>query len=325
VGVTARGELDEEDFDRQLSRYAGEVALVAITGASNVTGFLTPIHRLAEKAHAAGAQIAVDCAQLAPHRAIRMGALDDPAHLDYVFLSAHKLYAPYGSGALVGRKDTFEQGDPDLRGGGEVEIVTLDDVHWSSPPERDEAGSPNVVGAVAFGSAVKTLQRLGMQAIAEHEAMLTGYTLARLAEVPGIEIYGDPDPARADQRLGVIPFNIKGLSHFQVAAILGYEFGIGVRNGCFCAHPYLLHLMGVEPHHAQEVRQAILDGDRREVPGMIRISFGLYNQKADVDAVVEALKCIVRGEFKGVYTQDLASGEYHPAGWQVNLNEYFSL
>jgi hypothetical protein len=83
--------------------------------------------------------------------------------------------------------------------------------------------------------------------------------------------------------------------------------------------------MGVEPHHAQEVRQAILDGDRREVPGMIRISFGLYNQKADVDAVVEALKCIVRGEFKGVYTQDLASGEYHPAGWQVNLNEYFSL
>ena len=94
IDVTPEGQLDEADFDRQLARYGAQVALVSISGASNVTGFQNPIHRLAEKAHAAGAQIAVDCAQLAPHRAIDMGRLADPGHLDYVTLSAHKLYAP---------------------------------------------------------------------------------------------------------------------------------------------------------------------------------------------------------------------------------------
>ena len=107
------------------------MALVAITGASNVTGYINPIHRLAEKAHAAGAQMLVDCAQLAPHRKVDMGALDDPAHLDYVVLSAHKMYAPFGTGALVGRRDTFERGEPDHRGGGQVEFVTLDEVAWT--------------------------------------------------------------------------------------------------------------------------------------------------------------------------------------------------
>ncbi len=154
VHLTPDGRLDEADFDRQLDIYRNRVALVAIAGASNVTGFINPIQRLAEKAHSAGAQICVDCAQLAPHRKVDMGSLEDPAHLDYVTISAHKLYAPYGTGALIGRRDTFEQGEPDMRGGGTVEIVTLDDVVWSGPPEREEAGSPNTIGAIALAAAL---------------------------------------------------------------------------------------------------------------------------------------------------------------------------
>ena len=128
IATRPDGSLDEEDFDRLLKEYGKQMALVSITGASNVTGFINPIHRLAEKTHQVGAQIAVDCAQLAPHRKITMGALDDPAHLDYIFISGHKMYAPFGTGALIGRRDTFEEGDPDLCGGGQVEIVTVDDV-----------------------------------------------------------------------------------------------------------------------------------------------------------------------------------------------------
>jgi selenocysteine lyase/cysteine desulfurase len=254
--------LDENHLDRLLEQYADRVKLVAITGASNVTGHLPDIHRIAEKAHKAGAQILIDTAQLAPHRRVSMGALDDPAHLDYVTLSAHKMYAPFGTGALIGRKDTFEQGEPEYRGGGTIEIVTIDHVEWAGAPDRDEAGSPNVVGAVALAAAIKVINKVGMNVIAEHEAELTAYTLDALSSIDGLRIYGDTNPANAANRLGVIPITLNGMSHFLVAAILGAEWGIGVRNGCFCAHPYLLHLLGLSAEESDRVRNDILVNNR---------------------------------------------------------------
>ena len=325
VGVTAEGRLDEADFDALLERYAGRVALVAVTGGSNVSGFINPVYRLAEKAHAAGAQILVDCAQLAPHRKVDMLPHGDLRHLDYVTLSAHKLYAPFGTGALVGRRDTFERGEPEYRGGGQVDIVTLDSVAWSTPPERDESGSPNVVGAVALAAAVRQLQAVGMETVAAHEAELTAYALPRLKKVPHLHIFGDADPARAESRLGVIPVLFETIPHFLAAAVLSYEFGIGVRNGCFCAHPYILHLLGIKEGEAQHVREQILSGDRRDVPGLVRISFGLYNSTDEVDRLVEALERISRGEYQGDYVQDPASGDFVPRGWQVNYDEYFTV
>lgn len=325
VAVHPDGMLDEDDFDRQLARYAGRVALVAVTGASNVTGYINPVHRLAEKAHAAGAHILVDTAQLAPHRAVTMGALDDPSHFDYVTLSAHKMYAPYGTGALVGRRDLFARGEPDLRGGGTVEIVTPDSVWWAEPPDRDEAGSPNVPGAVALAAAIKQLQAVGMAQVAAHEAELTAYALTELPKVPGVTIFGDRDPARAGARLGVIPFNLDSLPHFLVAAILGYEFGIGVRNGCFCAHPYILHLLGLRDSEVERVRDEMLAHDRSRMPGLVRVSFGLYNTLAEVDALVDALQRVVRGEYRGRYTQDRASGDYVPEGWAPDFDLCFRL
>ncbi len=323
VHLTPDGRLDEPDFDAQLAKYGSQVALVTISGASNVTGFLNPIHRLAEKAHAAGALFMVDCAQLAPHRTIDMLPLANPAHLDFIALSAHKMYAPFGTGALVGRKDVFEQGDPDATGGGTVEIVTLDHVVWTEPPERDEAGSPNVVGAIALAAAIRQLQAVGMDNLAAHEAGLTRRALMGMASIPGLRVFGDADPARAAGRLGVIPFQFENINHFLAAAVLGYEYGIGVRSGCFCAHPYILHLLGLTPDEAAEVRRRMIAGDKSEMPGLIRISFGLYNTLDEVDYILDALAHIARGDYRGQYRQDRASGEYSPLVWQPDFTKYF--
>ncbi len=323
IALTPTGELDEGDFDRKLAEYGSRVALVAITGASNVTGFLNPVDRLAEKAHGVGAYIAVDCAQLAPHRKVNMKKLSHPAHYDFVAISAHKMYAPYGGGALVGRRDLLHQGVPDMVGGGTVSIVTLEDVVWAGLPDRDEAGSPNTAGAIALAAAIRQLEAIGMDVVAQHEAALTHYALSRLAEVPGVQVYGSSDLSTVHQRLGVIPFNLRGMSHFLVAAILGHEFAIGVRNGCFCAHPYILHLLHLSKEEQQQTRSAILAENKEHMPGLIRISFGLYNTTDEIDILIEALLKIVRGDYTGVYHQDIASGEYHPQGWAPDFDAYF--
>ena len=134
IGADALGRLDEDDFDRLLIEHAGRVKLVAVTGGANVTGCMPDIRRLAAKAHAAGARILVDCAQLAAHRGIEVGTLDDPAHLDYVTFSAHKMYAPFGTGVLIGRRDTFEHGEPEYRGGGTIKFVSS--IRWTGLGRR---------------------------------------------------------------------------------------------------------------------------------------------------------------------------------------------
>ncbi len=325
VAVLDDGTLDEDDFDRLLNRHAGRVKLVAISGASNVTGCLNPIHRLAEKAHAVGAHIAVDAAQLAPHRTIDMRPDDDPGHLDFVVLSAHKMYAPFGTGALIGPISVFGQGTPDMVGGGTVDIVTVDDVRWAGPPDRDEAGSPNVVGAVALAQAILSLQEIGMDALARHEADLTAHALHCLHDIKGIQIYGLTDPSRVDDRLGVIAFNLQGVNHYKLAAVVSFEGGIGVRNGCFCAHPYILRLLNVSGEDALRHQQDIVTGKRVGLPGLVRISFGCYNTREEVDHLMEVLTRIAVGDIEGKYEQNQMSGAYWPRGYKVDHERYFSL
>lgn len=325
VRATPEGRLDEEDFDRKLAEYADQVVLVAVTGASNVTGFMPPIHRLAAKAHAAGAEILVDAAQLAPHRRIDMKADDDPEHLDYVALSAHKMYAPFGAGALVGPKGRFLASPPAQRGGGTVEIVTLDQVYWSGLPDREEAGSPNVIGAVAMAAAAQELMALGMDQVASQEQDLTGYALQQLQTVPGLILYGEHDWRRTQERTGVIPFNLDGIPHGLVAAILGYEDGIGVRNGCFCAHPYVVHLLGLSEQEQSFWRWEALAGDKSHMPGMVRISLGHTTTRSDIDRLVAMLRRIVRGEYEGRYQVDPKTGDYAPEGYADRFADYFAL
>ena len=325
IDVHDDGSLDEAHLDRLLAQHAGKVKLVAVSGASNVTGNINPIHRVAEKAHAAGAKILVDAAQLAPHRAVDMRPDNAPDHLDFVAISAHKMYAPYGTGALIGPISVFSEGTPDMVGGGTVDIVTVDDVRWGGPPDRDEAGSPNVVGAVALAQTIVSLEEIGMDVLAHHEAELTAHALHRLREIEGVDVYGMTDPGRVSERVGVIPFNVRGASHYLVAAALSFEGGVAVRNGCFCAHPYILRLLKVGGDEALRHQQDIVAGSRVGLPGLVRISFGCYNTIEEVDHTMGILARIAAGELEGEYEQNSVSGEYWPKDYEPDYNRYFYL
>lgn len=325
VRTTPDGRLDEEHFDHLLERHAGSVSLVTVTGASNVTGWIQPVHRLAAKAHEAGARIMVDAAQLAPHRRIDMRPDDAPEHLDFVVLAGHKMYAPYGTGALVGPAGAFMDGGPDYSGGGTVTVVTPEEVHWAGMPDRDEAGSPNVMGAVAMAVAASTLMERGMDNVAEHERDLTAYALERLAGMDGVTVYGETDPDGASAKVGVIPFNVDSADHALVAAVAGYEGGVGVRNGCFCAHPYVISLLGLPEEQVSSWRKRFLGGDKRGMPGMVRMSFGCYSTREDVDRLVEVLEMVRKGTYRGAYEQLSLTGEYVPEGWRDDFGPFFSL
>lgn len=317
IGVDDLGRFDENHLGALLAKYKKRVKLVTLTAASNVTGQMPSVHRVARKVHAAGAQILIDAAQAAPHRQINIGSLDDPGHLDYIVVSAHKMYAPFGTGAIIGRRDTFMRGEPEYRGGGTIDLVTTERVDWADCPDRDEAGSPNVVGAVAFAAALRALSAIGMAKIAAHEAQLTNYALAKLNKITRVQIVGEADPANTANRLGVIPFNVNGLNHSLVAAILGAEFGIGVRSGCFCAHPYVARLLKVSKHEMNELGYEVRQGDKRRVPGLIRASFGMYNTKGEVDKFTAALSQIAAGNYRGKYSQDKKTGDFSAAGWPL--------
>ena len=313
VGVCPDGTLDVDDLDRRLTEHSGRIALFAVSGASNVTGVVQPVHQLATRVHAAGGRILVDAAQLAPHRPIDMQAHDDPGHLDFIALSAHKMYAPYGTGALVGPRCAFGP-TPDQTGGGTVNAVTTDTVAWADLPDREEAGSPNVLGAIALAAATRALTEIGLDRIAAHESELTRYAIERLAEVPGLRIHGPTDTSGPTAKLGVIPFTIDKIDHGLIAAVLGYEHGVGVRSGCFCAHPYIAHLLSLDQTAAMAWVDRVRHGDKRGAPGMVRISFGCYNDRHDVDLAVAALEQIVAGDITGKYRADI-DGSYHPAGY----------
>jgi selenocysteine lyase/cysteine desulfurase len=313
VGARPDGTLDEDDLDRQLRGFAGRIALLAVSGASNVTGVVQPVHTLAEKVHAVGGRILVDAAQLAAHRSIAMGAHDDPGHLDFVVLSAHKMYAPFGTGALIGDRSCFGPA-ASHPGGGTVEAVSVDRVIWADLPDREEGGSPNVVGAVALGAATQALTAFGLDGIRAHEAGLTRYAIERLGRLPGLTLHGPPCASATADRVGVIPFSVDGLDHAFVAAVLGYEHGIGVRSGCFCAHPYVAHLLRLTPGEAGSWIAKVGEGDKRGAPGLVRMSLGCYSDRRDIDRAVEALERLVAGEVDGHYEQGL-DGTYVPAGY----------
>src|SRR5262249_8449467 len=156
---------------------------------------------------------------------------------------------------------------------------------------------------------------IGMDAVAHHEADLMSYALQRILAISGLHVYGDCNVLALSKRLGVIPFNVGELSHFLVAAILGTEWGIGGRHGCFCAQPYLIRLMDVPDSEVDKVRHDILDHNRRDMPGLVRVSFGLYNTADEIDVLVQALTEISQGHYAGHYEQDSRSGEYNAVGW----------
>jgi selenocysteine lyase/cysteine desulfurase len=277
--------------------------LVAMTGASNVTGWLPPLKEIIGIAHERGVPVLIDAAQLAAHQPL-------PLDADYLAWSGHKMYAPFGAGILLGPAATFAYGDPFLAGGGAVELVDLEEVVWTDPPEREEAGSPNVIGAVALHAAMSELCSLGWPAIMAHEIALATRLRTGLARITGVRVLG---PSLDVPTLALASFVVEGVPHALVAARLSAEFGIGVRHGCFCAHPYLLRLLRLTPAEIAEYRAAVLQGNRQQMPGAVRASACLSTTPDEIDALVEAVAVIAGGEPSPIrYLQDRHTGDYWP-------------
>jgi selenocysteine lyase/cysteine desulfurase len=242
-------------------------ALVAITGASNVTGEELPIERVVAIAHRHGARVVVDAAQLAPHRRIDL----DATGVDYLAFSGHKLYAPYGTGVLVGRRDWLDRGTPYLAGGGAVRKVELERTEWACAPQRHEGGTPNVLGAAALAAACDALAALPEAALEVHEAALRERLVHGLTQLPGVQVHRIFDDAPSS--IGVVTFTVDGYDPGLVAAYLSAEHGIGVRDGKFCAHPLLARL-GLDD-------------------GAVRASVGVGSRTEDVDRLVAAVGTLV--------------------------------
>ncbi|SDH86723.1 Selenocysteine lyase/Cysteine desulfurase [Arthrobacter subterraneus] len=264
---------------------SGGISLLAVTGASNVTGEVLPIARFASAAHAHGARIVVDAAQLAPHR--RLDLVRDG--IDYVAFSGHKLYAPFGAGVLVGRPDWLDEGTPHLAGGGAVKTVKVDSVSWATGPARHEGGSPNVLGAAALAHATEVLAALDAKDWLEHESLLRTSLVEGLAALPGVtvhRIFTDSTDA-----IGVVNFSVHGYDAGLVAAYLSAEHGVGLRDGKFCAHP-LLKRLGLPS-------------------GSLRASLGLGSRQDDVDRLLTGLTSLLRNGLGTDYVVD--AGRWVPA------------
>jgi selenocysteine lyase/cysteine desulfurase len=241
--------------------------LVAVTGASNVTGEVLPVAEVVRIAHAHGARVVVDGAQLVPHRRVDLAALD----ADYLAFSGHKLYAPFGAGVLVGRRDWLDAAPAYLAGGGAVPDGDVDAASWAPAPQRHEGGTPNVVGAAALAAACRAIGALPAGALAAHEGALVERLEAGLTRIPGVEVLRIwPD---APDRVGVVGFTVAGRDPGRVAAYLSAEHGIGVRDGRFCAHPLLARL-----GHGE---------------GAVRASVGVGSSSDDVDRLVAAVEELV--------------------------------
>jgi selenocysteine lyase/cysteine desulfurase len=296
-----------DDLRRALEDRHRPIGIVAITGASNVTGEVFPVTEIGRLAHEHGALFAVDAAQLAPHRTIDMVAMG----IDFLALSGHKMYAPFGGGALIGPSAVLADAEPMLAGGGAVTYVTTDDVQWAPLPDRHEAGSPNVVGAIALGAACTVLDRTGMAHIGAHEKRLLAYLDAQIDELPRLHRLRLWDGHDVD-RLGVSTFTVEGMHHALVASVLSAEYAIGVRHGCFCAHPYITHLLGVGIADAHTIRERLRRGEHHEIPGAIRASFGIGTTVEHIDRLVAALREIITHGPHLDYVDDPHTGDYLP-------------
>jgi cysteine desulfurase / selenocysteine lyase len=257
VPVDDDGLLDLEAYARLLERGP---KLVAVTHVSNVLGTENPIAELARLAHGAGALILVDGAQSAPKLPLDVAALG----VDFYAITGHKLYGPTGIGALWGRLDLLRAMPPFLGGGSMIRKVTREGTTYADVPARFEAGTPAIAQAIGMASALRWLDGLGMETLLEHELEITDYALERLAEVPGLRVFG---PARGEDRIGPVSFEIDGIHAHDVSEILD-RHGVAVRAG----------------HHCAQVLM-----DRLGIAATARASFGVYTTREEIDRLLDGL------------------------------------
>jgi selenocysteine lyase/cysteine desulfurase len=329
VAARSLGCVDLNRLAQALDQHGDRVNYVALTGVSNVTGIINPVHEVAALAHEHGALVVVDAAQAAAHVPIRMSGHDRPArNLDVVVFSGHKVYAPGSPGVVVARKDLFAELEPQEVGGGMVDQVSINRYTISRHfPEREEAGTPNIVGAIGLGAALYALSKVGMERVEAEESRLMEYSLERLSkEVEDLFVYGETD-YRHCRRTGAISFNLRDLDHGLTAAALNDYFNIAVRNECFCAHPYVREMVTEKlTDEAERLSDEELARLAELHRGMVRASFGVYTTREDIDALVAALQHITAN--KDFYRQRyvrLPNGDYLHQTFRFDPTSVFSI
>ena len=278
--VDAEGFVDLNKLDAVLCAYNKEkvhgkkrIGLVAVSGASNVLGVFNDLEEISRIVHHYGARLLVDAAQLVAHRKVEM----ERCGIDYLALSAHKVYAPFGTGALVVRKGLLNFSPAEL------ELI-------------QSSGEENAGGIAALGKALVFLQRIGLDLIREEEQALTGRALRGLAQIAGLRIYGikDPDSPGFDRKGGVIVFTLKDMFSNVVAKKLAEQGGIGVRYGCHCSHILVKHLLNISPFLERFQRLIATLFRKVNFPGLARVSFGIENSDEDVETLIHVLDKIAR-------------------------------
>lgn len=303
------GALDMERLQTIVGEYGERINYIAVTGASNVSGAITPLAEVARMVHAVGAFLIVDASQMIAHAPVSM----DEADIDVLVFSGHKIYAPGSPGAVIAKNDLLHAIKPAELGGGMVDDVYIAEyMPTETLPDREEAGTPNIVGAITLGAVLDLLTRVGMDKVREKEIDLIDFAWRELSKIDGVTLYG-PDPAELP-RTGTMAFNIEGFDHGLTAAALNDYHNIQVRNGCFCAHPYVRELlkrqlweMDIDP----DAPNAEADVERKR--GMARASLGLYTTRADLEALVAAVKDLVarREEILALYEPIGTNGYRH--------------
>jgi cysteine desulfurase/selenocysteine lyase len=256
IPMNQEGELVMTEFDKLLSN---NTKLVFVNHISNALGTINPIEYIIKKAHQVDAAILVDGAQAAPHIKPDIQALD----VDFYVISAHKMCGPTGIGALYGKEEWLNKLPPYQGGGEMIAQVTFKKTTYADLPHKFEAGTPNICGGIAFGTAVDYMNSIGFNTIATHESELLEYATNKLLEIKGLKIYGT-----SKHKTSVISFNIKGIHPYDIGTIID-KLGIAVRTGHHCAQPIM---------------------DFYNIPGTVRASFSFYNTIEEIDILVDAVK-----------------------------------
>ncbi len=315
-------------LEDELLKNKGQVNYVAVTGVSNVTGIINPIYDIAELAHEHGALILIDGAQLVAHLPVQMSGHKNPnRNIDALVFSGHKTYVPGSPGAVICRKEILEKIEPEEVGGGMVENVYVERYEVKTNfPDREEAGTPNIPGAIGLATAIDVLDRIGMEEIFDDEGELVLSALEKIQKIPSVIIYGELD-YKICPRAASISFNIKGMDHGLTAAILNDYHNIAVRNECFCAHPYVKEMILDDLLEATEtVDEENFEDTFKLKSGMVRASFGLYNTLSDIDALEQALIDITQNTelYTAQYHVD-ESDNYRHNTFNLALKNHFSV
>lgn len=309
------GCINMEILKEKLEQYKDRINYIAMTGVSNVTGIINPIYDIAELAHQYGALILVDGAQMAAHIPVQISGHSNPLrNIDAFVFSGHKTYVPGSPGVVICRKDILLSIEPEEVGGGMVDQVHVDRYTILDQfPDREEAGTPNIPGAIGLAAAIDILDKIGMEFIYEEETALINNVLEQIKQIENVIIYGTTN-CKTCPRAASISFNIRGLDHGLVAAILNDYHNIAVRNACFCAHPYVKEMI-IEEVLGSEIdfNDVEFNDELKIKAGMVRASFGIYSTNNDVAALVTALKDIVdrRDEYSSLYLLDKTGNYCH--------------